>query len=444
MPLGGGFWTVQNKRVSGTYVNFESNPKNTLIYADRGFAAIALPLDWNKESEIITITAGQFATKTEEILGYAWTDDAMRPFREIFMGANVLQVYNLNSGGVKATATIGTTSPVTATAKYPGTAGNKLAVGIEKSIDDESTYIVKVYFDNFVMETKTVKSVAEFESEFVELSGTFSSDTVSLKTNLADGTTGTVQVSAHADFLKKAESKYFNAIAYAGTDNTIKSLYESFGKRMISTVGFYVQTILFDKAADAFSITNLTSKALNTDNEAAMIYWLLGQEAGVELGKSIDAIPYKGEYMPETVKDTTEAEKAIVEGKLVFTETDGEIKVLEDINSYVSFTKELNEDYALNEVVRIVFQRAKDMVVLFNKWYKSKERNSVEGRERLWDDFDHHASTVLQNELKVITDYTKKDTVVSKGQQPGGVVIEDNIIPVVTMKKLYLKIKIQV
>ena len=55
MALGGGTFASQNKILAGTYINFVSASKATATVGDRGYAAMALELDWGPEGTIIEI-----------------------------------------------------------------------------------------------------------------------------------------------------------------------------------------------------------------------------------------------------------------------------------------------------------------------------------------------------------------------------------------------------
>lgn len=121
---------------------------------------------------------------------------------------------------------------------------------------------------------------------------------------------------------------------------------------------------------------------------------------------------------------------------------DGALRLLEDINTFTNYSKYMNEDWSENEIVRICFQRAKDITSLFNKYYMQKVLNNPDGRNMLWADVVYHAEEVLQNQLGVLEGYEPEDTTVEKGIQKGGVVIYDAITPVRTMNKLYMTITI--
>ena len=49
--------------------------------------------------------------------------------------------------------------------------------------------------------------------------------------------------------------------------------------------------------------------------------------------------------------------------------------MLKDINSFVSFTKEMNEDFALNQVVRVIDEIATAETSVFNNNYLGKVKS---------------------------------------------------------------------
>ena len=68
MALGGGVWLVQNKTLPGTYINFVSKEKPILDMVDRGYATMALELDWGPSGEIFRIDAETFQKESQNIL----------------------------------------------------------------------------------------------------------------------------------------------------------------------------------------------------------------------------------------------------------------------------------------------------------------------------------------------------------------------------------------
>ena len=438
--LGGGGFTVQNKVLPGTYTKMISQPGITQVWKDRGYGAIALDLSWGEENGIVTITNERLMNNCEKLFGCDFTDPELKPIRDIMKGAKVLHLYNLNNGGTKATLKLGT---LTVTAKYPGKNGNKLAVAIEEDVNREGFYRIETYLDGILKDEQAIDKLEDFDDNgFITLSGSLSETSVSLRSKLEGGDNGTVKAGAHGDFLSKIQGEYFNVIAYAGTDESIKGLYEQFVKTMVYEAGYMCQLVLHRAKVNDRFISNVCYDSVGSENMADSVFWYFGQSAGVELGKSVSAVIYNGEYDIETLTDTYDATSAIEKGQLKMIKTDGEIKLLEDINSFTNFSKELTEDWALNEVVRIVMQRVQNISMLFNKYYMHKELNDDIGRNKLWADVAYDAKERFQNQLRIIENYTEEDTRVTKGEQKGGVVIYDAITPVVTMSKLYLTVAI--
>lgn len=440
--LGGGTFTVQNKVLPGTYTKMISQPKMTSVWQDRGFATIALPLDWGEEGKIVTLTRERLLNNAVSLLGHAYNDPELKPVRDILKGAKVLHLYNLNGGGSKASVTAGS---LKAEAVYPGVSGNSISLKVEAVLGAEKTYRVVTYFNGREMDIQTIKKLEDFKKNgLITLSGTLDDSSKTVMSHLENGKNGTVTGGAHDAYLKAIQGEYFNVIAYAGDDEGVKSLYESFIKTQVYDVGYMAQLVVHkSKTANDRFITNLWYDAVGEgENAYDSIYWYLGKSAGVELGRSVSASLYDGEYEVEAVTDAFEAEDHIKKGHLVMMKSDGDIKILEDINSLTSFTKEITEDWTLNEIVRIVIQRVQNISMLFNKYYMHKELNDDIGRSKLWADIAWSAKEQFQRQLRIIEDYKEEDTQVMKGEQKGGVVIYDAITPVVTMSKLYLTVAI--
>ena len=78
MALGGGTFASQNKILAGTYINFVSASKATATVGDRGYAAMALELDWGPEGMIIEVTNGDLQKNSMMLFGYDYADEKMK------------------------------------------------------------------------------------------------------------------------------------------------------------------------------------------------------------------------------------------------------------------------------------------------------------------------------------------------------------------------------
>ena len=101
--LGGGVFVTQNKVLPGAYINFVSASRATASLGERGVVALAYPLN-KAEGTVIQITASEFITSSQDILGIAYDSDDAKPFREIFLHATKCIIYDLGDDRTAANA----------------------------------------------------------------------------------------------------------------------------------------------------------------------------------------------------------------------------------------------------------------------------------------------------------------------------------------------------
>ena len=152
MPIGGGTFTTQNKILPGAYINFVSLG-SVVKMGTRGIAALPLELNWGPENKVFSIYAEDFNKTALTVFGYDPTAADILLVREALKRARTLLIYRVNSGGTKATATVG---GMTVTAAYGGTRGNAISVAILTNADDATNVDVVTYLDGMVMDTQTV------------------------------------------------------------------------------------------------------------------------------------------------------------------------------------------------------------------------------------------------------------------------------------------------
>lgn len=151
MTLGGGTWITQNKVLPGSYINFVSTNTTGATLSDRGVCAAPLSIGWGASDEIIDVTAEDFQKKCINIFGYDYTDEEMKPYRDLFINASECYFYR-TSGGNKASADF-------ATARCEGTRGNSIFYTIAQNVDNEDYYDVCTY-------VRSVDSTVESNKEY--------------------------------------------------------------------------------------------------------------------------------------------------------------------------------------------------------------------------------------------------------------------------------------
>ena len=434
--LGGGTFTVQNKILNGAYINFVSKNKASANLADRGVATMPLELDWGVDNAIFEVTPADFQKNSMKIFGYPFTHEKMKGLRDLFMNIRILYAYKLTSGGEKATNTF-------ATAKHCGVRGNDLNVVITANVDEPTKYDVRLYMDTSVVyEQIAVASAAELKpNDFVDWK-TDASLTVTAGTKLSGGINGTVDGTAHQTYLDKIESYSFNTMGVVVTDATTKNLYVEFVKRMRDQVGAKFQCVLHNKSADYEGVINVKNDAVGSTSVADIVYWVTGAEAGCPVNKTLLNQKYDGEFTVDVDYKQSELEEAMQKGEFMFHNVNGEIRVLADINSFISGTIDKSvEIFGDNQCVRVMDKIANDIAVMFNTKYLGQVPNDAAGRISLWNDIVKHHNAL--QDIRAIQDFAPDDVTVNQGDAKNSVVVGDAVTIIVGMAKLYMTVTVQ-
>lgn len=439
MALGGGKFIAQNKVLPGSYINFISASRATATLSDRGVAAFPIALGWGAEDTVFSVTADEFFTDSVKIFGYPYTADEIKGVREIFLNAKICHFYNLNSGGTAATNSI-------CSAKYPGSRGNKITIVItsnEESKPEAPVYDVATYFDGSkVDEQLGIKNASGLkDNDFVKWNGAEISLTAGI--SLEGGTDGTILDGNYQKFLDAIESHTFNTIGTTSTDETIKSLFANWTKRMRDSVGIKVQCVLYkyDKA-DYEGVISVENKLANeTVESGSLVCWVLGASAGCEVNKSLTNAIYNGEYDIDTSYTQTQLEEAIKDGKFTFHMVNDKVRVLDDINTFVSATIDKSSDFSNNQTIRVLDQIGNDIAVLFNEKYLGKVQNNIAGRTSFWNDIVKHHQEL--EKLGAIEAFTPEKVVVTQGDTKKAVAVDDYVTPVNAMAQLYMTVIVE-
>lgn len=430
MALGGGVFLTQNKILPGTYINFVSAASASAVIAERGYAALPIEMDWGMEGEVFTVETADFQKNSLKIFGYNYTNEALKGMRDLFRNIKACHFYKLNTGGVKAANTY-------ATAKYSGVRGNDLKIVImanEKSTEEEPVYEVSTLFDQTVMDTQTVKTAAELKDNDYVYFITSANLQLTAGMPLTGGTNGSVENGSYQDFLDKIESYAFNTLGCLSDDDMIKGLFSAFTKRMRDEAGVKFQCVLHQyQAADHEGIISVEN-GQNTD----LVYWVTGVQAGCAINASTTNRIYDGEYEVKESFTQTQLAAGIVEGRYMFHKVSGVVRVLEDINTFVSVSDEKGKDFCNNQTVRVLDQIANDVAYIFNNNYLGKVPNDNDGRISLWNDIVKYHQEMERN--RAIEDFEPEAVAVAQGDTKDTVVVTNYVKPVNAMTQLFVTI----
>ncbi|MCI9419842.1 MAG: phage tail protein [Eubacterium sp.] len=441
MALGGGTFTVQNKVLPGAYVNFFSVASASAAVSDRGIATVPLTLDWGRDHEVIAVTNEEFQKQSRKIFGHDYTDQEMKGLRDLFLGAKTLFTYRLNSGGDKA-------SNEYAVAACSGTRGNDLKISIQQNVDEAGAWDVITWLGTDRVDTQTVTEAAQLvPNDFVSFKADITFAVVA-GAALSGGTNGTATNAAYQAYLDKIESYRFNTMGVVTTDDTVKSLFAAYNKRMRDELGIKFQLVLYDYTLpDYMGVISVKNKCLDGvgkdsdgkmayPDEAAAVYWTVGAQAGCAVNASVQNRMYNGEY--EIAVDYTQSEliAAIKAGEFVFHRVNSDIRVLEDINTMVTVTDTVGTVFKDNQTIRVIDELANQDAQVFNEKYLGKVPNDEAGRSALWSDL-----VKIRQELqtiRAIENFNEMDVSISQGDTKKSVVVENAITVVNAMSKLYM------
>ncbi|HFL3155504.1 TPA: phage tail sheath family protein [Clostridioides difficile] len=435
MALGGGTFVTQNKILPGAYINFISAKRATSSLSDRGIVAMPIELDWGINEEVFQVTSDDFEKYSVKYFGYDYTHEKLKGLRDLFKNIRLGYFYKLNKG-VKASCTI-------ATAKYSGIRGNDLKIVVTTNIDDNTKFDVVTLLDNKKVDTQIAKVITDLQdNDYI----TWKKDTTleaSAGLVFTGGTNGeSVTGAEYQAFLDKIESYSFNALGCLATTAEIKSLFVEFTKRMRDKVGAKFQTVLYKKNdADYEGVVSVENKVKDTGLlESSLVYWTTGAIAGCDINKSNTNKKYDGEFDVDVNYTQIQLEEALKTGKFIFHKVGDEVHVLEDINTFVSFTDDKNDDFSSNQSIRVLDQIANDIATLFNTKYLGEVPNDKSGRISFWNDVVKHHEQ-LQN-MRAIEDFKADDVSVEPGSDKKTVVVSDAVKVISAMGKLYMTVSI--
>ena len=432
MALGGGLFLTQNKILPGHYMNFVSKARASANIKDRGVVGIPMCLNWGVDEKVFTVENADFQKNSMKIFGYSYEAEEMKKLRELFLNAQTGHFYRLNSGN-KASNTYGT-------AKYSGIRGNGIKLVIQVNVDEPVKFDVVTYLGTVKVDTQTVADAKELkDNDYI----VFKKDAVLEATAgiAMEGGTNKEDITGadHQTALAKLEAYSHNILICTAKDEVIMKLYAAYVKRLRDEVGVKLQTVVHRLAGDYLGVINVKNTVSDEGTDGnELVYWVGGAEAASAINKTLSNQTYDGEYTVEAEYTQSELEKTILAGEFVFHKVGSEIRVLEDINSFVSFTEEMNKSFSKNQVIRVLDQYGNDIAAMFNDKYNGNIQNDPEGRISYWGDLDEYNKKMQK--LRAIKNYNPEELVVEEGEEEDAVVVHNPVYPTRAMAKCYMTV----
>jgi len=441
--MAGGTWTAQNKVRPGVYINFLSETRPLGALGERGVVTLPAVLSWGPSKEVVTIEAGQDVT---DILGYDIAAPQLVLVREALKRARTLLLYRVNEG-TKATATIGTTDPITVTARYGGVRGNDITVAVQANVDAPDLFDVITYVDGREVDVQTVAELVELQDNAWVTFGTTGTLEATAGTPLTGGTDGTVTNSDYTDYLSAIELFDFNTMAAPINDPTLKGVFASFVRRLREDEGKKIQVVLPDYAnADYEGVISVKNGVVLEDgtvlDNVQATAWVAGATAGANINESLTYAAYDGAVDVDKRFTNTEIVQALRNGEFLFVPSDGRAIVEQDINTFTSYTPTKRYHFSKNRVIRVLDGIANDLKRIFERNFIGKVNNDTDGRNLCKNEIINYLNA-LQNIGAIQNFDPQNDVTVSPGAEVDSVYVELYVQPVDAIEKIYMDITVR-
>lgn len=439
--MAGGNFLTMNKKLPGAYINFKSVPNATGTVGERGIATMPLQLEWGPEGEVIELLSADLedGSSLEKVGTTAFYVDSLI-LRECLKHCYKLLVWRIDKGAVKAKATL---DGLTATAKYGGLKGNLIQVAVLVNEADSTKFDVVTFFEQTEKDRQTVANIKGLVSnDWVEFSGT-GSLTASAGTFLKGGTSGTITASDYSAYLDEMKLHSWNTMGIPSEDATLPPIVKTYIEGLRDKQGKKVQAVVYNyNAADYEGIIS-SKQGYATEQEeippVMFVAWVTGATAGANVNESLCYKTLEGAAriigdMPEN-----ELEEEIQKGWfLLGKRVDGVIVVLDDLNTFVSFEPEKDEDFANNRVIRVLDDIGTTTQLQFEKMFIGKVDNTETGRDIFKSQLIANFTTL--QDISAIQNFVADDLEVLPGTGKPDVKVNVYVQPVDCMKKLYMTV----
>jgi hypothetical protein len=437
----GGNWVTQNKVRPGAYINFKSVPEPLSSLGTRGVMTMPLAMSWGATVTELFSTDLLDGTSIAKV-GYDAFDEESLIYREPLSNCYKAIIYRLDTGGVKATAG---GEPLTATALYTGTCGNKITVAV---VAKASKFNVITFYNGIEKDRQLVATIGELvDNDFVIFSGTSASAPVAnAGTALTGGTNGTVAEGAYTAYFAEIQRHTFNTMAIPSTDATLASPTVALIKNLRDEQGVKVQAVLYDyPEADHEGIISV-NQGYTTDTEtispATFVATIAGLTAGAEVNQSLTNQEFPTAKLITGELTNQEIIDALNNGQMVLSKRqDGTIKIEQDINTFVSETPTKGYVFRKNRIIRCLDEINNSTKSVWEGSYMGKVDNNANGRNIFKADLIYLIG--LLQSLGAIENFDgATDITISQGTDIDAVVVDLALQPVDSMEKLYMTVSL--
>ena len=453
--MAGGSFQSQNKIRPGAYIKFQGVPSTDNIVGSRGVVTFAAPIGWGPEEGLIKITVNDlYSNNLEKILGFNVYNSKAKIFKAALENAHTLLVYRADKGGEKATVQIpvGEESiKLTVTAKYAGTTGNSISVGVKEAFS--GGYAVNTYLGSTQKDSQIIRNLNELVSnDFVDFAGEGVVSKTAVNTLLPGGTDGTFDSAGYTEYLSLLKTTQFDTLAaykFGSSEIFNGQNIKEFIQEMREQRGIKCQAVINNYVAANYegviSTYNQGVKYADGTELTAeeFVIWVAGATAGADVTESntykvvANAVEATGTVLEDDI------EGLITSGYLVISKRrDGAIVVEKDINTLMNLRDDVTDAFKENKVIRLLDAVANHIALDFEQNYAGKVVQDESGRALFKASIISYL-TELQNAGAIINFNSTTDVMVEAGEQVDAYYSEIYIQPTYSVDKLYMIVNVR-
>ena len=314
--------------------------------------------------------------------------------------------------------------------------GSRGVVAIALPLNHKPGEVIEVTKADFIKNSTEVLGASYADAKVAALREIFQNATKVYVYDLGDS--GTV-----ANAIDALETYEFNVLcAYTDVSADVTS-YITAIKEWRDDYGKKCQVVVYNQTSpDHEGVINVVSTVSNDGApDYALTAWVAGAEAGCKVNESCTNKLYNGEYSVVTDKTQKELEACIEAGQIAFHLVYGDVRLLEDVNSFVTTTSDKGEDFKSNQTIRVIDQIANDIAKLFNTKYLGRIPNNASGRVSLWADIVAHHREL--EEISAIESFDSSLLTVEQGSNKKSIVVNDVVVVTNTMTQLYMTVVVK-
>ena len=441
--MAGGYWVTQNKVIPGAYINFTSESQENITASDRGVATMPLPLDWGLVKEFVMV---DYNTDFKAVLGYDILDPKLIMVKEVLKRAKYLLLYRISSG-LKASKTVGT---FTITARFEGKRGNSITVKVVENPDIADGFIVTTYLDGIEVDEQQAKTIEDLEdNDYVIFSGE-GALTANAGIILAGGTDTAPTSEDYTNYFQACEVQEFNVMGLPVEDITIKGAASAFVKRMIETEGKKIQVVMPEySVADYEGVISVENGVVLADgtviDKVTAVAWVTGATAAANVNQDLAYSAYEDAVDVTERYTDTQIAAMLNSGKFFFVpkrfNNNLKIVVQDDVNTFITFTKEKGKEFHWNRSIRTMFDIGTTLPRLWEQQYIGKVDADQDGADLFTGDCINYFEN-LQG-MSAIKNFDSNADLAVVVNDDDSAYAEVAVQVVKAFKKLYMKVRLK-